>query len=422
MIKLSKASLFSLIGLFSMMGVAIADDGTIQAEIQALKQRITELEERLEETHLKLEKPESPRPTSVEESAAGGLRLSGMVELSANYNMNEPNNQANTFHEFHNKADNMQIDMLELVLQHQSKGEHPVGVRADLIVGETAETIVSTGTITDDIDLQQAYVSWKPNIFDRDIDIWAGKYVTLAGAEVIPDPGGYNWNITRSYMFYYSIPFTHTGIRTMIPVIDKVSAYLGINNGWDRTEDDNEGKTLESALSLTPWDWLSIFSSFYYGNEAASGTAADKQTVWSTVATLKSPWDIDWLKRLTLMFNYDLGHEEEGVSARNSSNWDGLASYARYMITDKLAFATRYEWFNDNDGDRTSGASGIAAPRPSTPVYLEELTATLEYPFVEELIARLEYRRDWANDNFFQENTDRRKEQNLLLAELIYLF
>jgi hypothetical protein len=419
--------MFWIVGLAittSLLGIQTlyADEATLRAEIDALKQKIERLEAKLDETHLKLEKPESPRPTPIGE-AAGGLRLSGMVEMSANYNINQPNNQANTFHEFQNKANNMQLDMLELILQHQSQGEHPVAVRADLIVGETAESIGSVGTITDDIDLQQAYVSWKPNILNRDIDIWAGKYVTLAGAEVIPDPSAYNWNVTRSFLFYYAIPFTHTGIRSMIPVIDgKLTSYLGVNNGWDRVEDDNEGKTLESALSITPWEWLSLFSSFYWGNEVATGTVGDAQNVWSNVLTIKSPLDIDWLNRLTLMFDYTLGHEHDGNGADQNSNWDGLASYARYMLTDKLAIATRYEYFNDNDGDRTSAASGIASPRPSTPVYLQEWTTTLEYPFVDELIARLEYRKDWANDNFFQEDGRRRKDQDLVLAELLYLF
>ena len=408
------------------MGTARADDASIQAEIQALKNRISQLETRLEETHLKLEQPQTAKPSPMGE-AMKGLRIGGMASMSANYNMNQPTNQANTFEEFHNKANTMQLDQFELIVQKQSSSDKPIGFRADLIVGETAQTIGSNGTSAgetgDDIDLQQAYVSWKPSLFDRDIDIWLGKYVTLAGAEVIPDPAGYNWNISRSFGFYYAIPFTHTGIRSMIPVIsDKLTAYLGINNGWDQVEDNNEGKTLESALSLTPWKWLSVFSSFYWGNESASGTTGDMQSVWSTVATLKSPWDISCLNRLTLMFDFDLGHEEEGISARQSSNWDGLASYARYMITDKLALSTRYEYFNDNDGDRTGSASGIAAPRPSTPVYLQGWTTTVEYPFVDELIGRFEYRRDWANDNFFQDQGDRRKEQNVLYAELIYLF
>ncbi len=404
------------------VSTARADEAVIQAEIQMLKNRINDLEKKLEQTHIKLEQPESAKPTPMG-TAMEGLRIGGMVDMTANYNINQPNNQANTFNEFQNKANNMQIDQFELVIQKQSSSDKPLGFRADLVVGETAESIGAVGAITDDIDLQQAYLNWKPHVLNRDIDIWAGKYVTLAGAEVIPDPGGYNWNITRSFLFYYAIPFTHTGIRSMIPVIDgKLTSYLGINNGWDRTEDDNEGKTLESALSITPWEWLSLFSSFYWGNEVATGTAGDMQTVWSSVLTVKSPWDIDWLKRLTLMFDYTTGHEHDGIAARQNSNWDGLASYARYMISDKLALSTRLESFNDNDGDRTSSASGIAAPRPSTPVYLKGWTTTLEYPLVDELIARLEYRKDWANDNFFQDNARRRKNQDMIFGELIYLF
>lgn len=397
-------------------GPASADEASLQAEIQALKQRISQLE-------VRLEKPESPKPTPIGE-AAGGLRLSGMVETSANYNFNQPNSRNNYFHEFDARSNNMQLDMLELIIQHQSQGENPVAVRADLVVGETAETIASTGSITDDVDLQQAYISWKPTILDHEIDIWAGKYVTLAGAEVIPDPSGYNWNMSRSFMFFYSIPFTHTGIRSMIPIIDgKLTSYLGVNNGWDVAEDNNEGKTLETALSMTPWDWLSVFSSFYYGNEAATGSIADNRNIWSTVATLKSPWDNEWLNRLTLMVNYDLGHEEEGSAADLNANWSGLATYARYMVTDKLALSTRYEYFDDNDGVRTSSANGISSvSRPSTGVYLQEVTTTLEYPFVDELIGRLEYRHDWTEDKFFEKNGKRTEHQNIISGELIYLF
>lgn len=397
-------------------GPASADEASLQAEIQALKQRISQLE-------VRLEKPESPKPTPIGE-AAGGLRLSGMVETSANYNFNQPDSRNNYFHEFDGRSNNMQLDMLELIIQHQSQGENPVAVRADLIIGETAETIASTGSITDDVDLQQAYISWKPTILGREIDLWAGKYVTLAGAEVIPDPSGYNWNMSRSFMFFYSIPFTHTGIRSMIPIINgKLSSYLGVNNGWDLVEDNNEGKTLETALSMTPWDWLSVFSSFYYGNEAITGNVADNRSLWSTVATLKSPWDNEWLNRLTLMFNYDLGHEEEGSAANLSANWSGLATYARYMITDKLALSTRYEYFDDNDGARTGSANGIASTsRPSSAVYLQEVTTTLEYPFVDELIGRLEYRHDWTGDKFFEENGKRTDHQDIISGELIYLF
>lgn len=398
-------------------GPASADEASLQAEIQALKQRISQLE-------VRLEKPEAARPTPVSGEAAGGLRLSGMVEVGGNYNFNEPTSRANFFHEFDARANSFSLDMFELIVQHQSQ-DKPVAVRADLVVGEVAESIASTGTIVDDIDLQQAYVSWKPNILGRDIDIWAGKYVTLAGAEVIPDPSGWNWNLTRSYMFFYSIPFTHLGIRSMIPVVDKVSAYLGLNNGWDVVEDNNEGKTLETALSITPWDWLSVFSSFYYGNEAATGSIPDKRSVWSTVATIKSPWDNEILDRLTLMLNYDLGHEDfEGTRATGiSSNWDGLATYARYMITEKLGFNFRYEYFNDNDGARTASANGIASTsRPNAAVILQEVTFTLDYPVVKELIGRLEYRHDWTDDKFFLEEGKRVNDQDIVSAEMIYLF
>ena len=49
------------------------------------------------------------------------------------------------------------------------------------------------------------------------------------------------------------------------------------------------------------------------------------------------------------------------------------------------------EWFKDRDGFSTG-----------LPQDLKEVTLTGEYKMIEGLLARLEYRRDWSNQPFFQ--------------------
>ena len=80
------------------------------------------------------------------------------------------------------------------------------------------------------VDVTQAYASYTGG----PLTVIAGKFATLAGAEVIPGPS--NTNISRSILFGYAIPFTHTGVRLTDAVTDTVSLIAGINNGWDQVQ------------------------------------------------------------------------------------------------------------------------------------------------------------------------------------------
>ena len=55
-----------------------------------------------------------------------------------------------------------------------------------------------------------------------------------------------------------------------------------------------------------------------------------------------------------------------------------------------FALSPRVEWFNDADGFATGTAQKV-----------KEFTLTGEFKMKEGLFARLEYRRDWSNQTFF---------------------
>jgi hypothetical protein len=77
---------------------------------------------------------------------------------------------------------------------------------------------------------QQAYVSLK---LPADIVLDAGKFVTNTGAEVIEAKD--NWMYSRSILFGWAIPFTHTGVRATVPVpgAEGVSVMGSVFNGFD---------------------------------------------------------------------------------------------------------------------------------------------------------------------------------------------
>jgi hypothetical protein len=71
------------------------------------------------------------------------------------------------------------------------------------------------------------------------------------------------------------------------------------------------------------------------------------------------------------------------------------------------------EWFKDRDGFSTG-----------TPQTLKEFTLTGEYKWAEGLLSRLEYRRDWSDQPFFERGVTPggSKSQTTLLVGFVAFF
>jgi len=145
-------------------------------------------------------------------------QFGGHVAVSYNYNFNDPNSRANRLRVFDDKANQFDINQAELWLEKPTSTESPIGFGVDFVMGRDAKKIHSLGlgissgddpTKSDVFDLLQAYVTYKAPI-GNGLDLKAGKFVTLHGAEVIRRTG--NFNVSRSLAFGFAIPFTHTGI------------------------------------------------------------------------------------------------------------------------------------------------------------------------------------------------------------------
>ncbi|MBI4437067.1 MAG: outer membrane beta-barrel protein [Candidatus Omnitrophica bacterium] len=406
---------------FLSLNVAWADEDpeetqSLRREIQELKERLSELEKRLDHAEEKVSAvsagPMLPAERYKLPEFMHDLTISGMAVSSVNYNANEPNNRLNTLHQFDSQANSFTLDEAQIIFhKHPEEG---IGFRTDFVVGEIAQTIGSAGTSTsDDIDLEQAYVNYRASVYDRPLDIWFGKYVTLAGAEVIEDPSNYNWNITHSFLFYYAIPFTHTGVRATYAATDWLTAIVGVNNGWDAVQDNNNAKTLEAGVSITPVSWVTLFSSFYYGAEQASDEG-EQRILTSNVLTLKP------VESLTLMVEGTYGHEEDALGVGLDADWAGVAGYARYMMNEKWGLVGRIEFFDDKDGARTATANGMSA---RTIQELWGLTLGTDYMLYPGLVGRIEYRHDESDKNVFQdEKAEAIDSQDLVTLQFLYAF
>ena len=114
-------------------------------------------------------------------------------------------------------------------------------------------------------DLTEAYIDYVAPV-GKGLKFRVGKFVTYNGAEVIEARD--NPNYSRSLLFNYAIPFTHTGLMAGYTFSDALTANLYLMQGWDITDDNNKGKTVGASIAYTPMEQLAMTFNFTYGPEA----------------------------------------------------------------------------------------------------------------------------------------------------------
>jgi hypothetical protein len=348
----------------------------------------------------------SPNPENIKNVLDGikdYLGLSIYLQGGYTFNFRNPDSRTNRQRVFDQKANSFLIDLAQI----QFTKDAPLGglgYKLKASFGETAKHIHSAGLgdPTDAADLTEAYVNYVAPL-GSGLKIQFGKFVTYHGAEVIEARD--NFNYSRSFLFNYAIPFTHTGLMAGYAFSKAFSASIYVVNGWDVFNDNNKGKTFGTSFTVTPIEPLSMNLGLMYGPEQS-----DKSSHYRFL--------IDWVgivkatKNLTFTFNADYANEEKDpLNGGRNSTWYGIAGYAKYDFTDWFSASVRAEYFVDKDGVRT----GI-------PQTLKGITITPEFRVLKNLLLRPEYRHDWSNkDGFDSKNTSfSKKSQDTIALGIMY--
>jgi len=286
------------------------------------------------------------------------LALNGFASVAYSFNTNRPMDDSNQLRVFDTQDNTLAVDVIELVLQKPVENPGDAGFRFDITAGSSIPRVAaSAGLFRDasgnaqDVDLQQALVSWiAPAGAGLRID--AGKFVTHVGYELIEGYDGYNDSYTRSILFGYAIPFTHTGIKASYPISSKLSGMVMLANGWDNVRDNNAGKTFGAQLAATPVDGLAAYLN-YVGGPEKDGNSSDWRHVIDLVATYQAT------PVVSVGVNGDLGAESGSAADGGTAMWYGAAVYGKLDATARLALALRGELFDDRDGVRTGAAQKV---------------------------------------------------------------
>jgi len=318
--------------------------------------------------------PAKPAPGTL----AGVLDASGITEtgyVAASY---YHSNGYSYYHQFDNKHDTFQLDQAALTLAYQPK--EGFGALVNIAAGEDMKILNSAeGNNANTFDVVQAFVQYATG----PLTVIGGKYVTLAGAEVIAPTG--NSNFSRSLLFYAE-PLTHTGIRATYAVTDTLNLVGGVNNGWNYSSLSSSGsKTGEVGAAWTPNKIFALTAQAYFGKDPLAPTigetsyAEGQKTLVDAVATYNAT------DALTFILSFDWGKQKAQIADIPDASWNGAAFYTNYALNDQWRASVRLEYLDDKDGFITG--TGIKQT-------LKEGTVTFGYDPTKSFELRIEARYD----------------------------
>jgi len=393
------------------------------------------------------------------ETAQKGITLSGYVDTSYTeqfagrgeyapgtpFTTNPGGGPANThavLRQFDTSNNTFNINAVKIALEKAlpDKNDWAAGFRIDTIYGEDAkylnDTAINGTTNTSGLALEQALVKFRVPV-GNGLDIYAGKFVTFLGYEVIESPA--NLNFSRGLLFTNAIPLTHTGVYADYKFNDTFEAKFGIVDGWNNStsssvstlagtaSENSFGKAITGQLNINaPGKNANITQSFIYSPEGEPGVIGqDNGPVvvydiwgnWSPKFAESSDPKSGVSDPLLLGFNVDFGYNgasgapggfsvpsfnnhNDGTRAVNDSNtWYGAALYAQYKFNKVFSLAGRGEYLHSDSAlfpkfgpsGTDDGFAGVSQV-PSQDDFSYTLTAT--FNIWDNLLTRAEYRVD----------------------------
>jgi hypothetical protein len=349
-------------------------------------------------------KPAGLKPDDVKNALGMSFYLQGSYTYNGNASQMTTGSGENDLRWLDHSANSFTLDLAQIVILKDPTAPGTAGFKMKISAGEWAKLIHATGLGTqptgtanpESFDLTEAYVSYIAGV-GKGLRFDFGKMGTFVGAEVLEAKD--NPNYSRSFLFNYAEPLTHTGLKMGYAFTDAVNAALFVVNGWDNATDNNKAKTYGLSIGLTPAEVFSASINLLQGAEQTDNSS-NMRTLVDLVATIKPT------KQLTIILNYDDGKEEKVVAGADAK-WSGLSGIVKYDLTDKYTVALRGETFDDKDGFRTG-----------TVQKLKEMTLTFDAKLDGGLILRPEYRHDSSDKQSFDNGT--KKTQDTIALGVMY--
>ena len=354
--------------------------------------------------------PLQPTPSATPVDPMAGWTFNSAFEGYYEWNANRPLDRINVLRAYDTRANTFSLQQVALVAEHApdvAKGRR-AGLRVDLQFGQATETLqgnpVNEPRPQAYRQLWQAYGTYVFPIGKKDVQVDFGKFASILGYET--NYAKDDSNFSRAYLFNF-LPFYHSGVRTTIPVNDKLTFMYMLTNGIQQTEDFNNFKSNHVAAVVKPASSVSWTTSYYFGQEQPDNGLPNGPNGFFRVFDSY----VSYTPSSPLSAGLDVTHVTNQVASSSpKGTLTGLGAYLRHQTTARAAMAVRYEWLDD-----AGGLFGGIAQK------LQEVTLTAEQRMEDGFLVRAEFRRDWSDHSFFPARSGGpRTGQNTILVGLVW--
>ena len=192
---------------------------------------------------------------------ASGLNFGGYLDTSYTWSSNHPRSpSAISLRYFDKDYNKIVFNNFHLFVEKPEK-DWGVGFRVSGDFGRTGE-LLREATLwgkslnkEPSAELREAYLTTTIPVGEG-IGVKGGLFVTTLGTEILPNPGAYNDNISRSYLFNFGVPLRHLGMMFNYPVHKMVNVNFGVVTGWDNPRDNNHQPSFMGGVTVTPSDMI----------------------------------------------------------------------------------------------------------------------------------------------------------------------
>lgn len=290
---------------------------------------------------------------------ASRFKLYGWIESGVTANPDNPADRQNFGHLFTDRSNELLLNQAVITAERTLAGsgdQFDWGFKAQFLYGSDARYIHSVGIFDNtqheivQPDLVEAWLILHTPIPNTagGLEIKAGKFVTLEGAETI-DPRT-NVFYSHSYIFNFGIPFNHTGILATFHPITGFDLYAGVVRGVNTSATDNNSSGgFHGGVGVTLLDGkLTAIATTHIGPENVHNNH-DQRYLNDLVVTWKAT------DRLTAIIDANFAADE---SVPGTAKAYGAAAYLTYAVNDWFSLGIREEVFRDETGFFVGGFAG----------------------------------------------------------------
>ncbi len=323
------------------------------------------------------------------------LEFSGRVEAAYSFAFQAPANGISNYRIFDNRHNSFSISAVGLGFQASYLDAYAKialwwGLTPTTIYG--GEPTAAQAGVVGPSDavvwrmIQEAYAGYTIAI-GRGLSVEAGIFLSSIGIEGVRVQDNWHWSSSN---LNFGFPFYHAGVRASYSLSDAFGLTFGVLNGFSGIVDSNDEKSLVLIANGSHGD-LEYALLYHTGVERPEGSI--EGSPWLHLFDFWLRYQVtEWMQ---VALQLDAGFEPNEFG---TTNWQAMAGYLRFPVSDYFAVAVRGDYFREHKGqDGTGQASGLFVPVD----WVASGVVTLEATPLKYVIVRLEYRHDEAGQALY---------------------